>query len=131
MNLKKNNIFNIFIQAIPWSFRPARGSEWQGFCIDLIEKLSQKMRFDYQLVVSTEPRIIHENNQTNMTGIIKDLADGVKMVTTVYSYTSVAHIFAFQKFDMAVAALIPTAGRRDLVDFVKPYFQDSGISIGN
>lgn len=89
------------------------------------------MRFDYQLVVSTEPRIIHENNQTNMTGIIKDLADGVKMVTTVYSYTSVAHIFAFQKFDMAVAALIPTAGRRDLVDFVKPYFQDSGISIGN
>lgn len=40
--------------------------------------LSQKMNFDYQLVVSTEPRTIRENNETKFTGIIKDLADGVR-----------------------------------------------------
>lgn len=38
---------------------------------------------------------------------------------------------AFQKFDIAVAALIATVGRKGLVDFVEPYFRDSGISIGN
>lgn len=36
-----------------------------------------------------------------------------------------------QKIDIAVAPLSMTAAKAELVDFVTPYFENSGLSIGN
>lgn len=45
--------------------------------------------------------------------------------------TFLINTLTFQETDIAVTALVMTADREEMIDFVAPYFEQSGISIGN
>ncbi|XP_058794707.1 ionotropic receptor 25a isoform X2 [Phymastichus coffea] len=107
-------------EAIPWTYkkvdpqsgqpvREADGSQaYEGYCIDLIKKLALMMDFEYDLVVPTEGDFGQKvNGQWN--GLVGDLAKG--------------------QTDIAVGALTMTSEREEVIDFVAPYFEQSGILI--
>lgn len=102
-------VYTSLSKAVPWSFIQKNGKDWTGFCIDLIHALADKMKFDYELVVSKDPDTLEEGDTSE--GILQDIMT--------------------EKIDIAVAPLTMTATKAELVDFVTPYFENSGLSIGN
>lgn len=82
-----------------------------GYCVDMVEQLSQKMHFDYELILPTDGSNSYgkkdENGQWN--GVVGDLVNG--------------------EIDIAVAGMTMTSEREEVIDFVAPYFDQSGISI--
>ncbi|XP_032670681.1 ionotropic receptor 25a [Odontomachus brunneus] len=107
--------------AVPWSVikkDPATGQEmhneegkeiWEGYCIDFIQKLSEVMQFDYDLVIPEDQEFGKKSPNGEWTGLIGDLARG--------------------ETDIAIAALTMTSEREEVIDFVAPYFEQSGILI--
>lgn len=104
---------------------------WQGYCIDLIEKLSKEMNFKYELVIKDEfgqPDPI--TNKWN--GLIGGLVEGVYMAPRRIGFTNFKHFSVLLKeIDIVVAALTMTSEREEVIDFIAPYFEQTGISIGN
>ncbi|KAF7407327.1 hypothetical protein HZH66_001864 [Vespula vulgaris] len=108
-------------KSIPWSMpkidpatgqtmRDADGNEvWEGYCIDFIEKLSEEMQFDYELVIPIDRSFGEKLQNGQWSGLVGDLAKG--------------------ETDIAVAALTMTSEREEVIDFVAPYFEQSGILI--
>uniref|UniRef100_A0A1A9UEK8 Ionotropic glutamate receptor C-terminal domain-containing protein n=1 Tax=Glossina austeni TaxID=7395 RepID=A0A1A9UEK8_GLOAU len=109
-------------EAIPWSYQrrdPRTGKVsldylgkpiWEGFCNDVIAMLSQKMNFEYELVSPTKGRFGERNPETGeWDGIVGDLVSG--------------------ETDFAVSALKMYSEREEVIDFVAPYFEQTGISI--
>ncbi|KAK2580489.1 hypothetical protein KPH14_006227 [Odynerus spinipes] len=108
-------------QAIPWSvakidpatgqiMRDADGNEiWEGYCIDFIQKLSEEMQFDYELVIPMDRSFGEKLPNGQWSGLVGDLAKG--------------------EIDIAVGALTMTSEREEVIDFVAPYFEQSGILI--
>lgn len=83
---------------------------WEGYCIDLIQKLSEKMNFDYEIVAPTNGTFGDRNPKTGKwDGLVGDLVTG--------------------EIDFAVAALKMYSEREEVIDFVPPYFEQTGISI--
>ncbi|XP_029173656.1 ionotropic receptor 25a isoform X2 [Nylanderia fulva] len=107
--------------AVPWSVikrDPATGQEmrdeegkqiWEGYCIDFVQKLSYEMQFDYDLVIPEDEEFGKKLPNGEWSGVIGDLAKG--------------------ETDIAVAALTMTSEREEVIDFVAPYFEQSGILI--
>ncbi|KAL5234431.1 hypothetical protein ACI65C_001841 [Semiaphis heraclei] len=91
--------------SIPWTFMDG---EWKGYCIDLIEKLSKEMNFKYELIVKDKFGSLDPvTNQWN--GLIGGLVEG--------------------ELDIVIAALTMTSEREEVIDFIAPYFEQTGISI--
>ena len=83
---------------------------WEGFCIDFIETLSEKLNFDYILVDPKVGKFGRRNPDTReWDGIIGDLVSG--------------------ETDFAIAALKMYSEREEYIDFIAPYFEQTGISI--
>ncbi|XP_020285886.1 ionotropic receptor 25a isoform X1 [Pseudomyrmex gracilis] len=107
--------------AVPWSvikkdpstgqdMRNEEGKEiWEGYCIDFVKKLSEVMQFDYDLVIPEDEEFGKKLPNGEWSGLIGDLAKG--------------------ETDIAVAALTMTSEREEVIDFVAPYFEQSGILI--
>ncbi|KYN04416.1 Glutamate receptor, ionotropic kainate 2 [Cyphomyrmex costatus] len=107
--------------AIPWSVikkDPVTGQDmhnedakemWEGYCIDFIQKLSEEMQFDYDLIIPEDQEFGKKLPNGEWSGLIGDLAKG--------------------ETDIAVAALTMTSEREEVIDFVAPYFEQSGILI--
>ncbi|KAM0731734.1 Ionotropic receptor 25a [Formica fusca] len=107
--------------AVPWSVikrDPVTGQEmrneegreiWEGYCIDFVQKLSEEMQFDYDLVIPEDGEFGKKLPNGEWSGVIGDLAKG--------------------ETDIAVAALTMTSEREEVIDFVAPYFEQSGILI--
>ncbi|EZA57395.1 ObirIr8a [Ooceraea biroi] len=107
--------------AVPWSVSkkdPTTDQEmrngdakeiWEGYCIDFVEKLSEKMHFDYDLVIPEDKEFGRRLPNGEWTGLIGDLVKG--------------------ETDIVVAALTMTSEREEVIDFVAPYFEQSGILI--
>ncbi|XP_025995684.2 LOW QUALITY PROTEIN: glutamate receptor 4 [Solenopsis invicta] len=107
--------------AVPWSVTkkdPVTGLEirnedgkeiWEGYCIDFVQKLSDEMQFDYDLIIPEDQEFGKKLPNGEWTGLIGDLARG--------------------ETDIAVAALTMTSEREEVIDFVAPYFEQSGILI--
>ncbi|XP_046867079.1 glutamate receptor ionotropic, kainate 2 [Drosophila willistoni] len=108
-------------ESIPWSYYrrnkqtgelilDRRGSPiWEGYCIDFIARLAEKLNFDYDIV---EPQIGHmgqRNEQGEWDGVVGDLVSG--------------------QTDFAIAALKMYSEREEVVDFLPPYYEQTGISI--
>ncbi|KAE9526559.1 hypothetical protein AGLY_013207, partial [Aphis glycines] len=94
-------------KSIPWTFME---DEWKGYCIDLIEKLSIEMNFKYELVIKDQfGELDPVTNKWN--GLIGGLVDG--------------------ELDIVIAALTMTSEREEVIDFIAPYFEQTGISIDN
>uniref|UniRef100_A0AAR5QC85 Ionotropic receptor 8a n=1 Tax=Dendroctonus ponderosae TaxID=77166 RepID=A0AAR5QC85_DENPD len=98
--------------AIPWSFKvqnPQTGEfYWTGYCADFAQKISEVMNFDYVFV---EPATGTFGEKVNGTwdGIVGDLAVG--------------------ETDIAITAVIMTADKEEVIDFVAPYYEQTGITI--
>ncbi|XP_050430307.1 ionotropic receptor 25a [Adelges cooleyi] len=104
--ISKQRFFRIgTAKAIPWTFMDGT---WKGYCIDLIEKLAKDMNFKYELVVK---EVFGELDPVNNTwnGLIGGLVEG--------------------ELDIVVAALTMTSEREEVIDFIAPYFEQTGISI--
>ncbi|KAG8287378.1 hypothetical protein J6590_038985 [Homalodisca vitripennis] len=120
------------IQAIPWSYRltgPAQdgtgSDEWGGYCLDFLNRLAYELNFDYQLVPSKSfgsPRA-----DRTWDGLVGDLVAGVRSLTAITTTRIACHA---QRTDLVVAPLTMTAEREEVPDFVAPYFEQTGISMG-
>ncbi|KAJ8675501.1 hypothetical protein QAD02_011287 [Eretmocerus hayati] len=106
-------------EAIPWTMKvkddngnykktPDGTYELTGYCIDLIHRLSEMMDFEYDLVVPEDGSFGEKVNGV-WNGLVGDLAKG--------------------QTDIAVGALTMTSEREEVIDFVAPYFEQSGILI--
>ncbi|CAD1477130.1 unnamed protein product [Heterotrigona itama] len=82
---------------------------WSGYCVDFVEKLSEVMDFDYDLVIPADRQFGKRLPNGQWDGLIGDLAKG--------------------ETDIVVAALTMTSEREEVIDFVAPYFEQSGILI--
>lgn len=80
-----------------------------GYCIELLRELSSKMDFDYEIRPSSKNQYGHKLNNGSWTGLVGDLISG--------------------EIDISVATLTMTTEREEVIDFVSPYFDQSGISI--
>ncbi len=83
----------------------------KGYCIDLLESIAapERMDFDYEIVVSRNREYGHKQDNGTWTGVVGDLISG--------------------EIDISVATLTMTTEREEVIDFVAPYFDQSGISI--
>ena len=53
---------------------------WKGYCIDLVNALSDLMGFDFELYQAPDGQYGHMNEQMEWDGAIKELIDQVKCV---------------------------------------------------
>ncbi len=110
------------VPTTPWAFYEldARGMvikdkngnpKLQGYCIEMIEEMARRMYFDYEIVLPSDNSEDYGSKQANgeWSGVIGDLVSG--------------------QIDIAVAGMTMTSEREEVVDFVAPYFDQSGISI--
>ena len=83
----------------------------EGYCVELLKRMSQKMFFDYQLSLPKDGSNDFGKKEADgaWSGLVGDLVSG--------------------EVDIAVAAMTMTSEREEVVDFVAPYFDQSGISI--
>lgn len=112
--------FKLFIKSIPWSYfkkdphtmelilNDNNGDKvWEGYCIDMLNKLSEKMLFTYEIV--TNDKFGERGSDGNFNGLTGDLVRG--------------------DTDIIIAPLKMTAEREEMMDFVAPYFEQTGILI--
>nr|QBB73019.1 ionotropic receptor [Protaetia brevitarsis] len=99
--------------AIPWSYKEidleTNTTTWQGYCVDFLAELAKIMEFDYELVEPERGTFGERDDDGQFDGVVGDLQRG--------------------ETDLAITALIMTADREEVIDFVAPYFEQSGISI--
>ncbi|XP_050513075.1 ionotropic receptor 25a [Diabrotica virgifera virgifera] len=98
--------------AIPWSYKkpdPVTGElKWTGYCVDFAIEIAERLKFDYEFVEPLQGTFgVKQNGIWN--GVVGDLVAG--------------------RTDIAVTALIMTADKEEVVDFVAPYFEQTGITI--
>ncbi|XP_063001599.1 probable glutamate receptor [Elgaria multicarinata webbii] len=86
----------------------ARGTELEGYCIDLLEKLSQMLHFKYKVGVVKDGKYGTLSPNGNWTGMIGEVVR--------------------KEADLAVAPLTITSIREDAVDFTQPFLH-TGIGI--
>lgn len=82
---------------------------YEGFCIDLIKELARKMKFSYELVEPSSGKFGIRHKNGSFDGLVGDLVKG--------------------DTDLVIAALKMTAEREEYIDFVAPYFDQTGIAI--
>lgn len=82
---------------------------YEGFCIDFIKKLSRKLSFSFELVEPSSGKFGEKLPDGSFDGLVGDLAKG--------------------ETDIIVAALKMTAEREEQIDFIAPYFEQTGIHI--
>ncbi|ETN66475.1 glutamate receptor, ionotropic, invertebrate [Anopheles darlingi] len=110
-------------ESIPWAYRkrdPVTGSLlqdpvsggpiWEGYCIDFLHQLSVVMNFDYDLVAPRNGTFGQRRDvDGRWDGLVGELVVG--------------------EIDFAVASIKMTAEREEVIDFVAPYFEQTGILI--
>lgn len=113
---------SFLLKGLPWSYikRDPQTHEtildekgnpiWEGYCIDMIMQLAIDMNFDYELVPPKIGTFGSKIGNNKWDGLVGDLMVG--------------------DTDIAVAPLLMTAEREEVIDFVAPFFEETGISIG-
>ncbi|XP_059612709.1 glutamate receptor 2 [Phlebotomus argentipes] len=94
-------------EALPWTFK--LDDNWTGYCVDLIDFIAERMNFDYEIVIPEKGSFGKNLGNGKWDGLVGDLVTG--------------------EIDIAVAAMKMTAEREEVIDFVAPYFEQTGISI--
>lgn len=109
------------VEGNPWTYRKRDPSSkrlildennlpiFEGYCIDFIEALANAMNFTYELVLPLSGSYGERLADGSFDGVVGDLIEG--------------------ETDIIVAALKMTAEREEFIDFVAPYFEQTGISI--
>ncbi|XP_062854593.1 probable glutamate receptor [Trichomycterus rosablanca] len=84
-----------------------KGSEFEGYCIDLLSSLSKSLGFKYKIQVVKDGRYGAKDEHNNWSGMIGEVAR--------------------EEADLAMAPLTITALRETVVDMTKPFMQ-TGLS---
>ncbi|CAF4958003.1 unnamed protein product [Pieris macdunnoughi] len=82
---------------------------FKGYCIDMIDEISQMLKFDYEISVSPDGKYGYIDKHGNWNGIIKELIE--------------------KRADIGLAAMYVMAEREEVVDFTVPYYDLVGITI--
>lgn len=106
-------------KSIPWSYQMSKSHiqtqkkessethHWEGYCIDFLDRLAHELYFDYELVPRED--FGRRNKDGSWSGLVGDLVA--------------------DQTDLVVAPLTMTSEREEVIDFVVPYFEQTGISI--
>lgn len=108
------------VEASPWSYllRDKAGKVlldehgdviWDGYCIEFARKLADRMEYDFEFVVPKTGRFGRKFSDDKWDGLIGDLYTG--------------------DTDLIVAPLKMTAQREEVIDYVTPFFEQTGILI--
>lgn len=132
------------LQGLPWSYikrhpktlKPILDVNgnlvWEGYCIDFVQKLSKKMNFDYILVPPKSGSFGERITNIKWDGLVGDLMTGVNIFE--YNVKEFDYFldgnFNSQDLDIAVSPMKMTAEREEVIDFVAPYYDTTGILIG-
>ncbi len=84
-------------------------TEFQGYCIDLIDELSKLMSFEYEIYEAPDKKYGNMNEAEEWDGLVKELVD--------------------KNADIGLGALAVMAERENVVDFTVPYYDLVGITI--
>ena len=83
--------------------------EYEGYCIDLLKKLSEKLRFDYKIYLVADDQFGAQNMLTGeWNGMVRELING--------------------KADLAAASFTISSARQNVIDFTQPFI-DLGLAI--
>lgn len=55
----------------------SKGSEWEGYCVDLLAQLSQRLGFKYNLKLVKDNRYGSVDSSGNWNGMIGEIVRGV------------------------------------------------------
>ncbi|XP_071539870.1 ionotropic receptor 25a [Panulirus ornatus] len=83
--------------------------DYIGYCVELASRLAEKMKFDFEFKFPSDGQYGARQKNGSWNGLVGDLSNGVT--------------------DLIVAPLTMTSEREEVIDFVAPYFDQSGISI--
>ncbi|XP_071455793.1 ionotropic receptor 25a-like [Hetaerina americana] len=100
------------VEMIPWAYwedDPVGGGKWTGYCVDLLKALAERLDVDYELIAYRDGNFGERQADGTWDGAIGDLSRG--------------------ETDILVASTVMTSEREEVIDFVAPYFELTGISI--
>jgi hypothetical protein len=118
----------------PWSYRD--GNRWIGYCVDLMEKLSEMLKISYSAIritdIGSRTTSVTSSGETTstFTGTIGQLIRGVKPPPPLFKKRSRFKVMFRQDVDIIAAPLAVTTDRDEFVNFVEPYFERNGLMIG-
>ncbi|KAF2898653.1 hypothetical protein ILUMI_07524 [Ignelater luminosus] len=99
--------------SMPWIYQEVDSQtgemQWTGYCVELIQHLSRRLNFDYELVLPQKGSFGKKDASGKWDGLVGDLMRG--------------------DTDMAVAPMVIRADREEVIDYIPPFFTQSGISI--
>lgn len=70
-------IYGLFLQEEPYTM--SKGSELEGYCVDLLAQLSQRLGFKYNLKVVKDGRYGAKDSSGNWNGMIGEVIRGVSL----------------------------------------------------
>lgn len=115
-------------QQKPFIYKdPTAKKGFKGYCIDLIDKIAEILKFDYEIEAVADGMFGNMDEQGNWNGIIK-----VLLATIYFSFT--LNKFLMQdliekKADIGLGSLSVMAERENVIDFTVPYYDLVGITI--
>ena len=98
-------------------------NNYQGLCIDLMDKLSEMMGFSYRLRTVEDGRYGGQDEDGNWMGLVGDLVNRVSNSDIVINNW---HVLILQRAEIALAPLTITSNRGRVIDFTKAYY-DVGL----
>lgn len=97
-----------YVKEIPIEDRQASGKAYEGFCIDLLDQIAERLNFSYEILKPITEYGNCKNGLKSCTGMVKELVE--------------------RRADLAVAGMTITWEREQVIDFTKP-FLNLGITI--
>ena len=98
---------------------------YQGYVIDLVRKLSEKLKFKYKFHIVGDGKYGgYDKESGTWNGIIRELQEQVEFRISNDNTITLEHLnssCAFQKADLGVIDLSITSIRQQAVDFTMPY----------
>ncbi|XP_044735495.1 ionotropic receptor 25a-like [Chrysoperla carnea] len=83
--------------------------KYSGYCIDLIDKIAEILRFDYEIYTHPDGKFGNMDNDGNWNGIVRELIA--------------------KKADIGLGSMSVMAERENVIDFTVPFYDLVGITI--
>ncbi|CAH0553818.1 unnamed protein product [Brassicogethes aeneus] len=82
---------------------------YKGYCIDLIDKIAESLKFDYEIQAVSDGKFGNMDDQGRWNGVVKELIE--------------------KRADIGLGSMSVMAERENVIDFTVPYYDLVGISI--
>ncbi|XP_044756675.1 ionotropic receptor 25a-like [Coccinella septempunctata] len=100
----------VVAEQTPFIFRDENHPKgYNGYCIDLMDKIGEILKFEYEVILATNNEFGHMDENGHWNGLIKDLMD--------------------KKADIGLGPISVMEERESVIDFTVPYYDLVGITI--